>query len=231
MDQFVPGLLEVYGSRWFEIGAMSVYFTQATVDAEAVRVTIEPGQERARLAMHNKGGAQICEGTATLSRDPQSELAKRLEAQTPADMGSLRILKAMGIGDRHDGIPVRIEPEHLAKILERITEALPVYRDDYVLPPAQVVHMAHMTRKNVLANSAQPAVGLFGALEVEQFAGPLRAGVEYLARTKVLKLTESPRTENVWYEVIFTGQDGGPDLGRVLYLLRFMKGSSLLWAA
>ena len=66
-------------------------------------------------------------------------------------------------------------------------------------------------------------------LEVGAFAGPLRAGVDYLARTKVLKLSESLRTENVWYEVIFSGKDGEPDLGRALYLLRFMTGSSPLW--
>jgi hypothetical protein len=230
MDQFVPGLLEIYGDHWFETGAMSLHFTQATVDSEAVRATIEPGDERARLTMHNEAGAQICEGTATLGRDPRSELVKRLEAQTPAEPGALRILKDMRIGDEHHDIPIRIEPEGLAGYLERITEPLPAYRDDGVLPPAQLVHLTHMTRKAVLAKAAPPSVGLFGALEVEQIAGPLRAGIDYVARTKVLKLTESPRTENVWYEVIFTANDSGPDLGRVLYLLRFMKGSSPLWA-
>jgi len=230
MDQFVPGLVEIYGDRWFESGAMSLYFTQATVDAEAVRASIEPGEEHARLTMLNEAGAQICEGTATLGHDPSSELARRLEAQTPSEPQSLRILQAMRVGDEHDGIPIRVEPEHLAAYLERITEVMPAYRDDQVLPPAQVVHLAHMTRKQVLAKAAQPSVGLFGALEVEQVAGPLRAGVDYLARTRVLKFSESPRTENVWYEVLFTAKDGGPDLGRVLYLLRFMKGSSPLWA-
>jgi len=231
MDQFVPGLLALYGDRWFETGGLSLYFTQATVDSEAVRATVEPGEERARLTMRNEAGAQICEGTASLRRDPRSELAKRLEAQTPAEPGALRILREMRVGETHQDLPVRVEPEHLAAYLERITEPLPAYRDDRVLPPAQVVHLAHMTRRAVLAEGAQPSVGLFGALEVEQFAGPLRAGVDYLARTRTLKLSESPRTENVWYEVIFAGQDGGPDLGRVLYLLRFMKGSSPLWAA
>jgi hypothetical protein len=231
MDQFVPGLVEMFGERWFELGSMSLYFTQATVDAEAVRATIAPGEERARLTMHNEAGAQICEGTATLGRDPHSELAMRLEAQTPAGPKALRILKAMKIGDEHHGLPVSVELDALAKMLERITEPMAAYRDDRVLPPSLVVHLAHMTRREVLRNAAQPSVGLFGALEVEQFAGPLRAGVEYLARTKVLKLTESPRTENVWYEVIFTAKQGGPDLGRVLYLLRFMKGSSPLWAS
>src|SRR5437763_15468696 len=99
MDQFVPGLVEIYGDRWFETGAMSLYFTQATVDSEAVRATIEPGEDRARLTMHNEAGAQICEGTASLGHDPGSELARRLETQTPAEPGSLRILKAMRIGD------------------------------------------------------------------------------------------------------------------------------------
>jgi hypothetical protein len=230
MDQFVPGLLEIYGDPWFETGVMSLYFTQATVDSEAVRATIEAGEDRARLTMHNEAGAQICEGTARLGHDPQSELARRMETQTPTDPGNLRILRAMAIGDEHHDLPIRLEPDHLASYLERITEVVPAYRDG-VLPPAQVVHLAHMTRKAVLAKAAQPSVGLFGALEVEAIAGPLRAGVDYLARTKVLKFSESPRTENVWYEVIFSGKDGGPDLGRVLYLLRFMKGSSPLWAA
>ena len=70
-------------------------------------------------------------------------------------------------------------------------------------------------------------VGLYGALEVQNLDGPLKAGVDYLARTKVLKLTESPKTENVWYEVVFA--EGGRDVARVLYLLRLLKGSSPLW--
>src|SRR3954469_5405332 len=47
MDQFVPGLVALHGERWFETGALSLYFTQATVDSEAVRASIEPGAERA----------------------------------------------------------------------------------------------------------------------------------------------------------------------------------------
>jgi hypothetical protein len=63
---------------------------------------------------------------------------------------------------------------------------------------------------------------------VQNLAGPLRVGVDYQARTRVLKLSESPKTENVWYEVIFT--EAGRDIARVLYFLRVLKGSSPLWA-
>ncbi len=231
MDQFVPGLLSLYGDAWFETGSISLYFTQATVDAELVRATVEPGAERARLTMHNETGALICQGTATVDHDPRSELARRLEDQTSAEPQTLRILREMAVGDVHRDLPVRVAPEALTTALETITEPLPAYRDDLVLPPSHLVRLAHMTRDAVMSKSAKPQVGLFGALEVEQLAGPLRAGVDYLARTQVLKLSESPKAENVWYEVIFTGRDGGPDLGRVLYLLRLLKGSSPLWAS
>src|SRR5881394_593625 len=107
MDQFVPGLLALYGDGWFETGGLSLYFTKATVDAEPVRATVEAGAERARLTMHDETGAQICEGTASPGRDPGSELANRLEAQTPAAPGELRILKDLKVGDECHDIPVR----------------------------------------------------------------------------------------------------------------------------
>src|SRR5215470_15486347 len=92
MDQFVPGLLKLYGDGWLETGGMSLYFTKATTDAEPVKATVEAGAERARLTMHDVPGDQICEGTASLGPDPNSELARRIEAQTPAEPGRLRIL-------------------------------------------------------------------------------------------------------------------------------------------
>ena len=230
MDQFVPGLLALYGERWFETGGLSLYFTKATVDAEPVKATVEAGAERARLTMHDEAGAQICEGTAAPGRDPASELARRLEAQTPAEPGALRILKDLRIGDECDDIPVRVDAEVLLKALETLTEPLPAYRDDLILPPSHLVRLTHQVRSHVLAKAGK-SVGLFGALETEQLAGPVRAGVDYVARTRMLKLTESPKTENAWYEVIVAGKGGGPDVCRVLYYLRFMKGSSPLWTA
>jgi hypothetical protein len=228
MDQFVPGLLQLWGEDWFSTGGMSLYFTKATVDAEPVKATVEASAERARLRMHDEAGAQICEGTASLGPDPQSELAKRLEAQTPAEDGQLRILRDLRVGDECSDIPVRVEIEHLLKTLETLTEPLPIYRDRHILPPSLLVHLTHQVRPHVMAKVGK-SVGLFGALETEQVAGPVLAGVDYVARTRVLKLSESPKTENSWYEVLVADKDR-KDVCRVLYYLRFMKGSSPLWA-
>jgi len=228
MDQFVPGLLKLYGDAWFETGGLSLYFTKATVDAEAVQATVEAGADRARLTMHDVHGDQICEGTASPGRDPGSELARRLEVQTPAAPGRLRILKDLKVGDECRDIPVRVEPQVLLKALDTLTEPLPAYRDRLVLPPSHLVRLTHQVRGHVLAKAGK-SVGLFGALETEQLAGPVLAGVDYVARTRMLKLTESPKTENSWYEVLVADQ-AGQDVARVVYYLRFMKGSSPLWA-
>lgn len=226
MDQFVPRLLDLYGDAWFETGGLSLYFTQATVDREEVQAVVEAGPDRARLSMFNRAGALICQGTAASAPDAGSELAGRMSGQTPAAAGTLRILADIKVGDENHDLPVRVEPEVLAAALASITETAEGYRDG-ILPPSHAVRLAHMTRTAVMAKSAQPQVGLFGALEVQHLAGPLRAGVDYLARTRVLKLTESPKTENIWYEVIFSRD--GRDIARVLYLLRLLKASSPLW--
>jgi hypothetical protein len=231
MDQFAPLLVQVFGETWFEKGNLSLYFTQATVDNEAVRCALAADAGRARLSMFNEAGDLICEGTASLSiPDEESELARRMRMQEPVGEGRLRILGDVRVGDEHRDLAVRISREGLERGLETITEELTCYRADNVLPASQIVHLAHMTRPKVMEKQ-KPAVGLFGALEVRELGGPLKAETDYLARTRILKLTESPRTENAWYDVTFQDAATGGDVGAVLYCLRFMKGSSPLWAA
>lgn len=231
MDQFAPLLVEAFGERWFETGDISLYFTQATTDGEAVRAVVEPGEDRARLSMFNEAGDLICKGTASIrAPDAGSDLIKRFREQEPAAEGRLRILAEMRVGDEHRDLPLRISRESLNRSLETITENLPAYADGGVLPPSHAVRLAHLTRGTVMGRSAQPHVGLFGGLEVRHFKGPLRADVDYVGRTRILKFTESPRTENVWYEVTFADPATGADVGQVLYLLRIMKNSSPLWA-
>jgi hypothetical protein len=229
MNQFAPLLVKLWGDAWFERGDMSLYFTQATVDNEKVRCTVEPGEERARLCMYNEAGDLICEGTASLSApDAGSALARRLEVQEPAAPGRLRIMADMRVGDECHDVPIRVTKEAQERSLSTITEELACYREKGVLSPSQIVHMAHAARSAVMAKS-KSSVGLFGALEVRQLRGPVLAETDYLARTRILKLTESPRTENVWYDVIFADPKSGEDVGSVLFNIRLMKASSPLW--
>lgn len=230
MDQFVPMLLELYGERWFQRGDMSLHFTQATVDAEKVRAVVAPGEGRARLSMFNEGGAKICEGTASANApDSLSELARKLPMQTPAEPGRLRILANHTVGEEAFDIPLRVEVEDLRSSLERITEPHRLYAEENVLPPSHLVRLAHGARSRVLSKVGS-SVGLFGSLEVRQYRGPLRAGVDYVGRTRILRLTESPKAENVWYDVVIADPATGDDVGCVQFVIRLMKASSELWA-
>jgi hypothetical protein len=228
MDQFAPELLDLYGEAWFESGCLSLMFKQATVDGEPVRTIVRPGPERARLTMFNEPGALICEGTASAGADDGAELAGRWKTQEPAAPGALRILRELKVGDEAKDIPLEITSEALARRLETITEDLPLYRERGVLPPSMAVLLAHGARQAVVA-SAGKTVGLFGALQVQHLKGPLLAATPYVGRTRVYALSESPKTENVWYEVTIADQGGG-DVARVLFFLRFLKGSSPLWS-
>jgi hypothetical protein len=230
MNQFVPQILEIYGDKWFEHGAMSAFFTQATVDNERVRAVAEAGNERIRLRMYNEPGDQICEATASLSvPDEGAELVRRMASQDPAAPGRLRILADVKVGDEQHDIPLKVTREALLRTLSTITEDIAAYADDNVLPPGTVIHLAHGVRSVVLGQQKQ-AVGLFGALEIRALKGPFRADVDYVGRTRILKLSESPRTENVWYDVTIADARTREDIGVVRFLIRLMKGSSPLWA-
>jgi hypothetical protein len=230
MDQFVPMLVQLYGERWFETGDISLYFTQATVDAEQVRAVAAPGENRARLSLYNQPGDLICRGTASAGApDSLSELSLVRDGQTGVDPAGLRILADYRVGDEANDIPLRLEVDKLRDGLSRITETHPLYEAQHVLPPSHMVSLSHMVRPKVLAKVGK-SVGLFGALEVRHYRGPLRAGVDYVGRTKMLKFTESPKTEGVWYDVVISDPATGRDLACVQYLLRFMKASSPLYA-
>jgi hypothetical protein len=229
MDQFVPMLTELWGDRWFERGDMSLHFTQATVDAEKVRAVVTPGEGRARLSMFNEAGAKICEGTASAQApDSLSELSRRLPMQALPEPGRLRMLADYAVGDEILGIPLRVEVADLESSLARITEPHRLYTEEHVLPPSHLVRLAHGARSKVLAKVG-PSVGLFGSLEGRQYRGPLRAGVDYVGRTKMLRLSESPKTENAWYDVVIADPATGEDVGCVHFVIRLMKASSPLW--
>lgn len=229
MDQFVPQILQTYGPGWFETGNMSLYFTQATVDAEEVQAVLVPGAERAELRMYNRDGDLICRGTANAAaHDPKSELELLMAKQTPAAAGELRILADFEVGEEQKDIPLRVEIDFLDASLTRITEPLDLYATDHVLPPSHAIKLSHIVRPVVLAK-VKSSVGLFGALEVRHLKGPLLAGRDYLGRTKILKLTQSPKAEAAWYDVFISDKETGEEVAVVRYMLRFMKASSPLW--
>ena len=232
MDQFAPLVVQLYGDDWWKQGNMSFYFRQATVDQEPVRAFAHPGEPHARLWMQNEAGALIAEGTASCQgHDEGTAVENLMKSQTTAGGEALRILKNVKVGDEVTGLDVTATREALDHRLENITEPLPVYQGDAaILPPSMFVQLFRTSAQEALYKTDGRAVGLFGAIEIQQINGPLRAETPYKVRAKVLALSESPKTENVWYRAWAADPETGADVGSMLMYLRYMKASSALYA-
>ncbi len=232
MDQFAPLVVELYGEDWWKHGNLSFYFRQATVDREAVRAYARPGEPHARLWMENEAGALIAEGTASCAgKDADTAVERLMQSQATADPAALRILSKVKPGDEVEGVEASITREALDNRLASITERLAVYEGEHaVLPPSMNVHLFRGSVQEKLYRTDGRAVGLFGAIELQSINDPLRADTPYKLRAKVLALSESPKTENVWYRAWAADPKTGADVCSMLMYLRYMKASSKLYA-
>ncbi|HMO42446.1 MAG TPA: hypothetical protein PKB04_03800, partial [Phenylobacterium sp.] len=229
IDQFVPLILQAFGARWFEGGNLSLQFKKVSAANEAVRAELIPGAERARLSLSTQALDLICEGTAADHADAGSELARVLLTQEAAPREGLRILAGVQAGDEAFDIPLSVSPQALAERRAEITEPLDIYGgDDAVLPPSLVVDLAHGARSAVLGEAQGQAEGLACAVEIQFLEGPLRAGVDYMGRTRVHALTETAQAETVWYDVLIADPARGRDQARLTFGLRFLKAASPL---
>jgi hypothetical protein len=183
--------------------------------------------------MENESHALIAEGTASCrGHDEATAVENLMKSQTHAQPGALRILKNVKPGDEVTGLEVTVSREAVERRLETITERLSVYEGDKgILPPSMNVHLFRGSAQEKLYRTDGPAVGLFGAIELQAVNGPLRADVDYDGRFKILALSESPKTENIWYQAWAADPATGKDVAFMIMYLRFMKASSPLWTA
>ena len=247
LEQFPPLLMHMLGPRWWQSGSLSLYFRNVTTDREPVQchavapmrppasqdVRIEVWMEHASSGEHES--RRVAGGTASVGRaDRGSALRQRLEfVPEPQE---LRILANLAADACCDGIPVRIDQSALDERLDVITEPLDEYtrRSTWgrpALPPSLMVRAMRSVESVLLAGTV-PVVGLlFGAIEVQHLNGPLFVETDYLARGRVLAISETPKTEFCWYESTLIDPAEGKDVASMLMMLRYMKASSPLWAA
>jgi hypothetical protein len=238
MEQFPPLLTRLLGSTWWEDGGLSLYFRFATTDLEAVRcfaVAPRPGDDvrrRIEVWMDHENGERVAEGSAHAGGpDPESALRQRIAVTPPAR--ELRILDGLLPGVESRDLPTRVGADQLHARLGVITEPLPEYGASNrwgrpVLPPSLVVRALRAAEAGLLERTG-PVVGLFGAIEVQHLDGPLFADEDYVARGRVLAVSDTPKTEYFWYESTVADRTAGVDRASMLMMLRFMKASSPLW--
>jgi hypothetical protein len=235
MEQFPPLLLTVFGTQWWRSGTLSLYFKSATIDREPVRCLISaPEQDgsiqRVSVWMEKEDGTVVASGSASCGgHDARSELRQKLAAIRP--VSELRILKDLELGARCSEQSCMVSDENLEAQLKVITEPLSCYSttDEFggrVLPVTQILRAFDLAELTLVKAVRQPYVGLYGAIEIEFMDGPVLSATEYMASGEIVGLSDSPKTEILWRDMVL-GTD--KPVARMLKMDRLMKNSSPLW--
>jgi hypothetical protein len=236
MDQFPPVLLAAFGSRWFEDGSLSLYFLNATLDGERVKVEADvpaSGATQIGVRMRREDGLEVCEGTASVGDVSRSAL--RTRELRPCAPSELRILRELAPGMELGEEKVRLGAERQRERIEHDLCSGPL--DWYVgaspwggpiAAPSAAVELLWAPPTRALSARAGRAVGLFGAIEVAHFGGPIRLEETYTVTGRVVAVGQSPKTEYLWFDSLATDPRGRATAA-LRMLLRFMKASSPLY--
>lgn len=236
MEQFPPLLVAHFGEEWWRRGGMSLYFKQATFDGDPVRCLFEPESDtRGKIWMENEACDLIMSGTASLGDDPNSEIRQRLTAvRAPND---LRMLQDVVPNKVFGNLSARIPHSDIDDRLKVITEPLPLYEANEtenakwggrVLPAAPMVHIFRGVETH-LAPIRGAYVGLYGAIELQYLNGPVVSEKDYDLKGHALAVSESPKTEVLWYEGTLSDPDTKQPVARMIKMDRLMKDASPLW--
>ena len=242
LDQFAPLLLEAFGPAWFETGSLSMHFKYATTDGEPVIAFVErPGRNadddgaQVRAWMETPDGVTVCEGSASVGSPPEPSAlyARDLRAVDPS---TLRILKSIVVGEHLDGgvlVPRGVDQaDRLAAGL--VSEPLDWYA--HVSPwggpiasPLTTAQLLHWEPVQPLSRRLPKVVGMFGAIEIRYVHGPVLLDRSYHVTGIVTAVSDSPKTEVLWYDTQATGDDGTV-VATCRMMTRFVKASTPLYA-
>lgn len=239
MDQFPPVLLEAFGDRWLETGSLSLYFVNATLGGEAVRVFAKqpddkPDEQIEVWMDRDSEGTRVAEGTASVGTPSgPSELQKRdLRLTAPEE---LRMFREVSPGD-----PLEESEETLSSADQRarieagrLTEPIEWYTGESpwggpVACPSAVVQLLWRKPSRSFGKYSGGAVGLFGAIETRFVNGPVLMDKAYRLGGNVVGVGQSPKTEYVWFDT-HADDSEGKRVAEMRMLLRWMKASSPLY--
>lgn len=238
LDQFPPLLVEAFGSAWFETGSLSLYFRHATTDQDPVQAFLErPARSsdvQVRAWMTEPDGTVVAEGTASVGNAPEQSalFARDLRPVEPSRLRMLRHLKpGMSLGQ----MELAVDKERQVDLLEQrvMTEPLAWYSGTSpwgqpIAAPSTVVDLLYTRLLEPTKASIGERVGLFGAIEVRFLAGPVFLARSYQVSGAIAALSETPKTEVLWYDS-WAEEPGGQRVATMRMMLRQFKASSPLY--
>jgi hypothetical protein len=239
MDQFPPLLIEAFGPRWFETGSLSLYFRNATTDNEPVQAFIErppAGAADAQVRTWATTGNDVIvgEGTASVG-NPGSPSALHSRDLRPVDPAELRMLGWLKPCQSLGELTLTASGDRMRSSIAQgaMTEPLDWYTGpspwgDSVACPSAIVDLLFSRLLADTRDRMGQHVGLFGAIEIRFQHGPVRIGHSYTVTGEVVALSQTPKTEVLWFDSRALDQDGVL-IAEMRMMSRQMKLSSPLY--
>jgi hypothetical protein len=239
MDQFPPLLLDAFGDRWFETGSLSLYFRHATTDGEPVQAFLERPERgepdaQVRAWATTGGDTLVAEGTASVG-NPAAASALHSRDLRPAEPGELRILSAIKPGDVLGDYSLSVDAGRQYSAIRQgaMTEPLDWYTaaspwGGPIASPSAVVGLLYARLLDDVKEAMGRHVGLFGAIEVRFRRGPVFVDRSYRVVGEVVALSQTPKTEVLWFDSRALDDDGSV-VAQMRMMLRQMKQSSPLY--
>ena len=241
LDLFPPRLLEAFGPTWYDRGSLSIGYVNHTIDREPVRAMLDDDQDgdgQVRAWVEREDGMLVAEGTASVGASPSPVSALRARDLTRFSTTTPTLLAGVAVGDELGPTVVHVDGARQQRLLDDdlCTEPLDWYRTTSpwggpIALPQHVVHTLFRVgedRCNAAVAANGGALGMFGAIEIENLDGPLLLDRDYTVAGRIVALGESPKTEYAWFEL--TASDGDRAVTRLFMQLRFVKSSSPAFA-
>ena len=236
LEQFGGICVEAFGKQWFENGFVSMYFQQVTTDHEPVDAFIDGDGAVRPAGIITPEGAVVAEGNVGIGDNALSALNTR--DRRGVDPSTLRMMKDVRVGQPTD---ICVRYPNVAGQLQRIhTNSMTAPLDWYsqtspwggpICSPLTACQLLVAHATDSIAAACGPFVGMYGAIEVRHINGPLFLDVEYVISGEVLAVSDTPKTEVLWFRTQARPaiDPEGPAIAEVTMMTRLLKGSSPLY--
>ncbi len=228
--QCVPLLLDRFGNEWFETGTLSMMFRRATVDAEPVRVVLgDTDGDTGSIRIELEDGTITAEGSVSIGTPAPPSLLRRRDRR-PVEPSSLEILSRIVPGAELPSRPVTLSGDTQRRLLTdgSLTEPLEVYSHHTpwggpIASPLTEVDLLTCVEDDLRPLLPPGTVGLYGAIELSHHGHPVLIDRVYDVAGIVLAVSETPRTEVLWYEST-ASLDGEPVI-TMLMMSRLLRAA------
>ena len=244
LEQFGGILLEAFGPQWFETGSLSMYYMHATADAEPVEATLDIADAVTPLVntqiaarMHTPEGITVAEGTASVGTTSVPTALYSRDRRS-VDASTLKMLRLATPGRPLETFTRQAPGDNQILRQSRGTMTAPL--DWYVgespwggpiCSPLTSCRLLVAGMTDSIEKECGEFVGLYGAIEIRHHKGPLLLNTDYTITGRVLDVSDSPKTEVLWYttEAHQADDPTGEPVASLTMMTRLLKDSSPLY--